>query len=188
MPSVFYAKAVPILPWPGRFCQIQPCFKHRPQRDTWVPASTVRCRRRRNHSFFLLEQAFRGWYCFVYEKRKNNTMITETEVCTLLNRRIPGMQQELQNIGETSCAYKMAAFFAAYTKKLLHEGQRTEVEHCLKVAEYLMKYGNKAVKNAVENVYLYSVSQATTFSQDAPVQFPPLLKEAFKKQVNAAAI
>lgn len=114
-------------------------------------------------------------------------IIDEKKMHALLLKRIPALMREphLQN---ANCPYKMAAFFAVFTKSLMKRGYTEAVHVCFDAAEELLMRGNQPVRTAIENVYLFSISQNGYFTGQLKDQLPPLLKWEYLRQVNAPAI
>jgi len=115
-------------------------------------------------------------------------MIQEKDLYFLLKRIIPDIQKELIHAGDTNCPYKIAAFFAVFTRKLIRSGNLNEVRNCFGLAENLLENGNYTVRNAMENVYIYSVTQSLAFDHSFNFEFPCLFKKVYQKQLSAAGI
>src|SRR4051812_21122378 len=117
------------------------------------------------------------------------SMITEKNIKEVLTSKLPLLSSELNFTEDKTCAYRSAAFFAAYTKKLIRLENFTEVENCLWVAEHLLNNGDYTVRNAIENVFLFSVSQAAVFDYNfMEGSIPPKLYKAYKKQTISSGI
>jgi hypothetical protein len=116
---------------------------------------------------------------------KKNEMIDEKEMFSLLNRKVPEIRRDIHCIGETGCAYKMATFFAKFTGNLIKEERTDRLRECLELAEEMLNKGDYIVKNAIENIYIFSVSRTVTAEQIK--EFSLLYKE-FKKQVFSKCI
>jgi len=85
--------------------------------------------------------------------------------------------------------YKKMERFAAITKTMIVQGNILRAKKCLNVAETLLVNGNNEMKNAVTNVYLYSVSCFIELHNCSIRNlFPGLLKSEYLKQVNASGI
>lgn len=90
------------------------------------------------------------------------TMIKETEILDVLGNELPGMNPILEKTEDVNNIYKTIQCFANFTKSLVSKGDFKEVKHCFQVAETLLKNGNSTVINAIENVYVYSLSSILT--------------------------
>lgn len=105
----------------------------------------------------------------------------------VLLKRVPALIWE-PHIKQADFACKMAAFFAAFTKTLMKSGYTEAVYVCFDTAEELLRHGNQPVRTAIENVYLFSVSQNLYFTRELKERLPPLLKWEYLRQVNAPGI
>ncbi len=83
-------------------------------------------------------------------------MIKEFEVALLLSTELPGIRRELSSLPSVN-VYKAAECFASYTLQLLKEGNLHAVKNCFNLAENFLQEGSSTVKNAVCNVYLFSI-------------------------------
>ncbi len=79
--------------------------------------------------------------------------------------------------------------FADITKTLLIQGNINRAKHCLQVAEDIFNKGTLEIRNAVSNVYLFSVS---SFMELNHINVRPLLPMSLEKeyvhQINAKGI
>lgn len=80
--------------------------------------------------------------------------------------------------------------FADLTKTIIEKGQISRAKRCFHIADNYLRTGNKQMKNAVINVYLYSIS---SFIESQDVQhrkllnsFPALLKQGYNNQIIAS--
>lgn len=84
--------------------------------------------------------------------------------------------------------YRKAAFYADLTKRLIIHGQLLRVKKCLAVAEKIFSQGNAEMKNAVINVYMFSL---ISFLERQHCNIRDLLtgelKDAYIKQLNAVS-
>ena len=111
-------------------------------------------------------------------------MINEEDLYPLLGNRLPGLQAEINNMGDSACPYKLAAFFAVYTKRLIAARNYREVKKCFSEAEELFRNGCPTIKDAMENVYIFSVSNTIGRGHKLYEEFSSLLKEGYKQQVD----
>jgi hypothetical protein len=111
--------------------------------------------------------------------------MSEIPLYDILIRRVPGIEAELIAIGEKSCPFKVAAFFADYTKRQIKSVNHEEFKKCLKTADDLLRLGPETHRNAIESVYLFSLTKY--FDRDLHLQtyLPLHLKKAFAKQKQA---
>ena len=85
--------------------------------------------------------------------------------------------------------YKQMQRFADITKLLLIQGNIQRTKHCLQIAEEIYNKGTAEIKNAVSNVYLFSVS---SFMELNHINVRPLLpinlEKEYVHQINASGI
>ncbi len=112
-------------------------------------------------------------------------MIKENDMFSLLNRKVPEIRRDINCIGETGCPYKMAAFFAAFTKNLIAEDRLARVRDCLELAEQMLREGDYMIRNAIENVFVFSVSRGI---DPKLIKSFSLLGKEFEKQIYAKSI
>ncbi len=85
--------------------------------------------------------------------------------------------------------YKKAERFAAVTKSAITSGNIKRAEKCLLFAEQLFISGSNETKNAISNVYVFSVSSFMELYHFSISQiFPPSLKNEYLKQAYAPGI
>lgn len=79
--------------------------------------------------------------------------------------------------------------FADVTKTLIMTGNIARAKRCLEKAEDIFNNGTSEIKNAMTNVYVFSVS---TFMEPHHCNirdlFPESLRSEYRKQVNASGI
>jgi len=110
-------------------------------------------------------------------------MITEKEIPDVFEKELPEITDEVEvNKGNI---FRILNSFTIYTKKCAEIGNINKLKSCFVIADKLLKEGNNAVKSAVENVYIISVS--TLFEIVSPTQelvkkvLPDSLKNAYLK-------
>jgi len=82
-----------------------------------------------------------------------------------------------------------AAQFAEITKNLIRKGKISRAKKCLDMAELLFTTGSNETKNAIANIYVYSVSTFMEMRNCTVAQlFPPQLKREYVSQVNTSGI
>jgi hypothetical protein len=88
----------------------------------------------------------------------------------------------------TSLIKKMERF-ANVTISSLRLGKTARTKRCLELAEELFKKGNEEMKNAVTNVYLYSVSHYLELNKYSISKLLPVgLHREYVKQVNTSGV
>ena len=85
--------------------------------------------------------------------------------------------------------YKQVQRLADVTKKLIISGNIPRAKRCMQVAEDLLFNGNKEIKNAIVNVYVFSVSSFMEL-RNCKIKglFPKGLQTEYHKQVNRSGI
>lgn len=82
-----------------------------------------------------------------------------------------------------------AAQFAEITKACIRQGHIARAKKCLDIAELLFATGSKETKNAIGNIYVYSVSTFMEIRNCAVAKlFPPTLRKEYVSQVNASGV
>lgn len=120
------------------------------------------------------------------------TMIKETEVLDVLGNELPAMNPVLEKTEDVNNIYKAMQCFANFTKSLVSKGDFKEVKHCFQVAETLLKNGNSTVINAIENVYVYSLSSILDLTTPLSLKVKSLLTDSlmkeYRRQVGSSCI
>jgi hypothetical protein len=113
-------------------------------------------------------------------------MISQKELPAVIERSIP----ELSGVWEKEkCenTYDIVRQMLKYTIYQVLNHNMKAAKKCLTLAEQLYKKGNTAIKNAIENVYVYSFSHAFFYDEKKKkevMEIVPLsLYELYKKQV-----
>src|ERR1035437_1334293 len=126
------------------------------------------------------------------ERNKKLTMITENQVSDMLGEELPEINNELEKLSNSNNIYKTIECFVDFTKTLIYKGNLKEVKHCFNVAEKMLENGNNTVKNAIENVYVYSlgtvVALSTLKTNHLKEIFNGSLREEYNKQVCSSGI
>lgn len=79
--------------------------------------------------------------------------------------------------------------FAEVTVNSLRLGKMVRAKRCFALAEDLFQKGNAEVKNAISNVYLYSVSHYLELNHFTMKQFLPVaLHKEYVKQINTSGV
>jgi hypothetical protein len=79
--------------------------------------------------------------------------------------------------------------FADVTKELITLGRIERVDHCLQIAEMLFNKGTGEVKNAISNVFVFSVSTFLEIHNLSTKNlFPKSLNKEYYKQVNTSGV
>lgn len=90
---------------------------------------------------------------------------------------------------QVTTIYKQAERFAEITKTAIVSGNIVRAKKCLAIAEQIFITGNYETKNAISNIYVFSVS---TFMElrycSISNLFPQSLKAEYLKQINTSGV
>lgn len=111
-------------------------------------------------------------------------IITESEVPEILGDALPDINYELEKLASTKNIYKTVACFVDYTKELLLTGKMKSVKKCLKLAEKMLNEGNNTVKNAIENVYVYSLGTLLDVSDATSTELKKIFNGGLRKEYH----
>jgi hypothetical protein len=90
---------------------------------------------------------------------------------------------------QVTSIYKQAERFAEITKKSIISGNIVRAKKCLALAERLFISGSIETKNAISNVYVFSVSSFMEVRHcNISHLFPQTLKAEYIKQVNTSGV
>jgi len=119
-------------------------------------------------------------------------MIIEKQVSEILQKEIPEINSELKKLSNPNNIYKTIECFVDFTKQLIWDGNIKAVKCCFKLAEKMLEEGNNTVRNAIENVYVYSLGAVVDLSASTANQlkdgFNGSLRKEYIKQVCASGI
>ena len=90
---------------------------------------------------------------------------------------------------QVKTASSKAIQFAEITKNLIRKGNIARAKRCLGIAEQMLKSGNAETKNAISNIYVFSVSTFMEIHKCTIANlFPPMLRKEYIAQVNASGV
>jgi hypothetical protein len=79
--------------------------------------------------------------------------------------------------------------FANVTQEMILSGNVIRAKRCLQIAEELFDKGTTEIRNAITNVYLFSVSTGLEMQQYSIKKLlPEKLREEYCKQVNSSGL
>jgi len=113
-------------------------------------------------------------------------MIDQQELPGLVEKALPELSGEFE---KTKCrnAYDVMRQLFNYTASQVVKHNLAAAKKCLSLAEQLYHNGNITIKNAIENVFIYSFSREFFFDdkrRKEVIQIVPLsLYEIYKRQV-----
>jgi len=85
--------------------------------------------------------------------------------------------------------YNQAQRFANLTKTLIMKGKIQRAKRCLQKAEFMFNNGTSEIKNAISNVYLFSISSFMEMHHcNIKGLLPSSLQAEYYKQVNASGV
>lgn len=84
--------------------------------------------------------------------------MNQYEVSAEIADEIPEIQKEIVCAPVFGSVYMSVKVLTTYTGKMLQNHQLRQVERCMKLADKIYNKGNKLVKTAVENVFIFSFS------------------------------
>ena len=85
-------------------------------------------------------------------------MLPDSKVSQLIGNQITGLSSAMQLYSGRDKVSKVIYSFADYTKRMIHLGRLDEVRRCFTMAAVLYHNGSMVVKNAIECVYVYTLS------------------------------
>jgi hypothetical protein len=113
-------------------------------------------------------------------------MISQKELPDLIQKNIPEFT-ELLNKKNCRNAYDTIRTLFEHAKTQMKQKNFAMVRSTLLFAEQLYQQGNSAIKNAIENVFVYSFSQGFFYDlnkrKEVMQLMPVSLYEVYKKQV-----
>ena len=90
---------------------------------------------------------------------------------------------------QVTTVYKQAERFAGITKTAIITGNINRAKKCLALAERLFETGSNETKNAISNVYVFSVSSFMELRHCSISNlFPKSLKAEYIKQINTSGV
>jgi len=84
--------------------------------------------------------------------------MNEYEVPAYLEEKLPGIKTDLDKLGNDISVYKAMQTLVQYINNMTLQHDIRTVKRSFQVAEQIYEKGNTIVKNAVENVIVYSIS------------------------------
>jgi hypothetical protein len=113
-------------------------------------------------------------------------MISQEELPAFIEKSIPELSKEIRK-SKCENTYEVVKQMFAYTTRQVLKHNVGAAKKCLTLAAQLYKKGNIHIKNAIENVYVYSFSHAFFHDEKKKremMEIIPLpLYELYKKQV-----
>jgi len=111
--------------------------------------------------------------------------ISKLNVKDILKANVPDLK--IEKASEYNLI-KIIDGFAGYTIDLIKTGNLSAIKDCFNTAEQLLADGSNEVKNAIENVYVFSISlffdMAHAVSKQVKELLPEHLSEEYHKQIG----
>jgi hypothetical protein len=85
-------------------------------------------------------------------------MLNQFEVPSYIAGRLPQVKSDLSRNGSACTAYQSIQVLTDYTKRMALEHNFKMVEKCMTLVQKIYESGNNLVKNAVENIFVFSFS------------------------------
>ena len=84
-------------------------------------------------------------------------MLSQQEVPLFITRQLPEIKNELHP-GIHPSAYQAIQALTDYTRRMAFEHDFKKVKNCLALVEKIYQKGDSLVKNAIENIFIFSFS------------------------------
>jgi hypothetical protein len=85
-------------------------------------------------------------------------MLNQYEVSNFITFRLPEVKLEISRTGAEPTAYQSIQVVADYAKRMALEHDFKMVKKCMNLVQKLYEKGNNLVRNAVENIFIFSFS------------------------------
>lgn len=120
-------------------------------------------------------------------------MLNQYEVPVYLADRMPEMVHELRAVSPTLNIFKTIQCLANYTRQKVTQHDFTLVKKCFAIAEDVYMAGDRQVKNAIENIFVFSLSSILNLGSNEEKRalqalIPLHLHSAYVKQVLKSGI
>jgi hypothetical protein len=126
------------------------------------------------------------------DNMSNPQIISGIQVREILQREFPEINSELEKLTNPNNIYKTIDCFVDFTRNLINAGKLRSVKGCFKLAERMLDDGNNTVKNAIENVYVYSLGIVIDLSVPTANKLKKIfngsLKKEYYRQVSASGV
>jgi hypothetical protein len=113
-------------------------------------------------------------------------MINQEEISSYVGKEIPELTAAIKK-GKCRNAYDVVKQLFTYTASQIITHNVTAARKGLALAEQLYDNGNRVVKNAIENVFIFSFSHTFFFNESNRKEvlqlMPARLKQIYKAQV-----
>ncbi len=84
--------------------------------------------------------------------------MNQYEVPSLIADKLPAIRRDLKYLSILGNVNKAMSILSEYTQKLIITHKYKQAQNCMKLVDSIYIHGNDMVRNAVENIYVYSFS------------------------------
>lgn len=107
--------------------------------------------------------------------------MTSLETADLLTAEFPELALNLHAPNMLGSVYRQLDCFAAFTRQALSDGRLEVLRRCFAVADSLLRYADRYLSNAINNVYLHGLhlDGSTADTQLARQLMPTSLYRAY---------
>jgi len=89
--------------------------------------------------------------------------MNQYEVLALISDEFPETNKDICYLSAFGNVYQTMSVFSQFMRKKVTAHQFSKVFKCMKLADYIYVHGDAVVRNAVENAFVYSFSQASQY-------------------------
>jgi hypothetical protein len=89
-------------------------------------------------------------------------MLNPFQVPAFITGKLPQIKKDLSGESGQPSAYQSIQVLTDYTKRMALKHDFSMVKKCMLVVEKVYEQGNNQVKNAVENIFIFSLSSMMT--------------------------
>lgn len=116
-------------------------------------------------------------------------MLNQYEVPAMLADELPDIKDSLKTPMIIGDILKTIQVFTDYTERMLQKHNIAVVAKCMSVADNIYTRGNAVVKNAIENIFVFSFSAMRSFCgkeewKVVQAKTPVTLYSTYIRQVN----
>jgi len=113
-------------------------------------------------------------------------MLCQEELSEYIEKEMPELSG-MERSDKPQSAYDIVRHMLKYTKSQVIQHNLNAAKKCMNLAEKLYYKGNNAIKNAIENVFVYSFSHAFFHDENKKKEvigiIPESLYRLYKRQV-----
>lgn len=83
--------------------------------------------------------------------------MNQNEAVTVISAAIPEVTEELTKEAAIKHSFALIRIITCYTRKMVAQHNEQMIEKCLKLVDRIYTKGDLAIKNAIENVFIFSL-------------------------------